>query len=219
MNIDFTGKIILVTGAGHGFGRAIALAFLRNGGRVFACDVNDAGLAESHQLSDGRLQTLHLDVGDRDAVQKTVASLGAEVGILVNNAGGVRGQVGRPIEEISAADWQTIFDVNVSGAFFMTQAVAPAMKAKRWGRVVNISSGAGLGISLTGIQAYSSAKAGQIGLTRQLAHELGPFGITVNNIAPGFVRSNPTTERQWDAMGTDGQQRLLNTIAMKHLGT
>lgn len=219
MNIGFDGKLVLVTGAGHGFGRAIALAFLANGAKVFACDVNEAGLAETKALVDGKLETFRLDVGDRDAVQSAIAALGAGVDILVNNAGGVRGQVGRPIEDISAVDWQAIFDVNLSGAFFMTQAVAPAMKARKWGRVINISSGAGLGISLTGIQAYASAKAGQIGLTRQLAHELGPFGITVNNVAPGFVRSNPTTERQWDAMGTDGQQRLLQNIAMKRLGS
>jgi 3-oxoacyl-[acyl-carrier protein] reductase len=139
--------------------------------------------------------------------------------VLVNNAGGVRGQVGRPIEEISESDWQTIFDVNLSGAFFMAQAVAPGMKRKHAGRIINISSGAGLGISLTGIQAYASAKAGQIGLTRQLAHELGPWGITVNNVAPGFVRSNPATERQWEAMGEEGQARLLQNIALKRLGT
>jgi 3-oxoacyl-[acyl-carrier protein] reductase len=101
----------------------------------------------------------------------------------------------------------------------MAQAVAPAMKKRRYGRIVNISSGAGLGISLTGIQAYASAKAGQIGLTRQLAHELGAWNITVNNVAPGFVRSNPTTERQWEAMGADGQQKLLQNIAMKRLGS
>ena len=218
MNIDFTGKTVLVTGAGHGFGRAIAHAFLANGARVFACDVNTDALAETHRLHPG-LGTLVLDVGDRDAVQAAISALPASADILVNNAGGVRGQVGRPIEEVSAAEWQSIFDVNVSGAFFMTQAVAPGMKARQWGRVINISSGAGLGISLTGIQAYASAKAGQIGLTRQLAHELGPYGITVNNVAPGFVRSNPTTERQWDAMGADGQQRLLQNIALKRLGS
>ncbi len=216
MNIDFAQKTALVSGSGHGFGRAIALAFAANGAKVYACDVNEAGLAETAR-QDKRIRTFALDVGDREAVQKAVPGL--EIDILVNNAGGVRGQVGRPIEEISASDWQAIFDVNVSGAFYMTQAVSPSMKAKKWGRVVNISSGAGLGISLTGIQAYASAKAGQIGLTRQLAHELGPFGITVNNVAPGFVRSNPTTEKQWQAMGADGQENLLRNIAMRHLGT
>ena len=93
------------------------------------------------------------------------------------------------------------------------------MKQQRWGRIVNISSGAGLGVSLTGIQAYASAKAGQIGLTRQLAHELGPFGITVNNVAPGFVRSNPTTERQWEAMGEAGQTALVESLATRRLGS
>lgn len=219
MNIGFAEKTVLVTGAAHGFGRAIALAFLANGARVFACDVNAEGLAETGRLGGSKIQTFLLDVGNRDAVQDAVVALEAGPDILVNNAGGVRGQVGRPIEDITAADWQDIFDVNLSGAFFMTQAVAPGMKAKNWGRVINISSGAGLGVSLTGIQAYASAKAGQIGLTRQLAHELGPFGITVNNVAPGFVRSNPTTERQWEAMGAEGQQKLLNNIAMKRLGS
>ena len=93
------------------------------------------------------------------------------------------------------------------------------MKAARGGRIINISSGAGLGISLTGIQAYASAKAAQIGLTRQLAHELGPWGITVNNIAPGFVRSNPATERQWQSYGEEGQRKLVEGIALKRLGS
>ena len=93
------------------------------------------------------------------------------------------------------------------------------MKRQRWGRIVMISSRAGLDVSLTGIQAYASAKAGQIGLVRQLGHELGAFGITVNSVAPGFIRSNPTTERQWEALGRPGQERLVESIAMKRLGT
>ncbi|HKJ92822.1 MAG TPA: SDR family oxidoreductase, partial [Longimicrobiales bacterium] len=133
--------------------------------------------------------------------------------------GGVLGQVGRPIEDVTPEDWQGIFDVNVTGAFNFCQAVAPGMKNAGYGRIVNISSGAGLGISKTGIQAYASAKAAQIGLTRQLAHELGPFGITVNNVAPGFVRSNPTTERQWQAYGEEGQRQLVEGIALKRLGS
>jgi 3-oxoacyl-[acyl-carrier protein] reductase len=222
MNITFEGRTALVTGAGHGFGRAIALAFADRGAHVFACDINQDSLEETRSLGKGRCETLVCDVADRAAVQDMVARIGAggrSVDILINNAGGVRGQIGRPLEEISATDWQVIFDVNLSGAFFVSQAVAPGMKRKRFGRIVNISSGAGLGISLTGIQAYASAKAGQIGLTRQLAHELGPWNVTVNNVAPGFVRSNPTTERQWEAMGKEGQQQLLNNIALKRLGT
>ncbi len=222
MIIGFEGQTAIVTGAAHGFGRAIARAFAERGAHVFACDVNADGLKETVRLGGGSCESVILDVGDRSAVQAAIAGIEAKRGgidILVNNAGGVCGQVGRPIEEIGAADWQAIFDVNLSGTFFMTQAVAPAMKRAKRGRVVNISSGAGRSISLTGIQAYASAKAGQIGLTRQLAHELGAWNITVNCIAPGFVLSNPTTERQWEAMGEDGKARLLANIALHRLGT
>ncbi|MBU2358381.1 MAG: SDR family oxidoreductase [Alphaproteobacteria bacterium] len=214
MKIAFDGKTVIVTGAAQGIGRAIALAFADLGATVHAVDVDANGLAQT--AAHDAITAHTLDIGDRDAVQALIPGLDADV--LVNCAGGVRGQVGRPIEDISAADWQTIFDVNLSGTFFMAQAVAPGMKAKGKGRIVNISSGAGRTISLTGIQAYASAKAGQIGLTRQLGHELGQFGITVNCVAPGFVRSNPTTERQWEAMGEGGQTALLNNIAMRTLG-
>ena len=221
MNIGFDGKTVIVTGAAHGFGRVLAQGFATRGARVFACDVNAGGLAETVRLCGTGCVSVVLDVGDRAAVQAAVAAIAAtgSLDILVNNAGGVCGQAGRPIEQISAEDWQVIFDVNLSGTFFMAQAAAPVMKAQGAGRIINISSGAGRTISLTGIQAYASAKAGQIGLTRQLAHELGPFGITVNCVAPGFVRSNPTTERQWEAMGAEGQAGLINQIALRKLGT
>jgi 3-oxoacyl-[acyl-carrier protein] reductase len=222
MRYDFSGKTVLVTGAGHGLGRAIALAFSDLKAEVFATDLAREPLAETARQLGERGRVRRLDVADRDAVQALAAEVEGghgPVSILVNCAGGVRGQVGRPLEEITPADWQSIVDANMSGAFWCTQAVAPAMKAKGYGRIVNISSRAGLATSLTGIQAYASAKAGLIGLTRQLGHELGPFGITVNAIAPGFVRSNPTTERQWEAMGQDGQARLVESIAMRRLGT
>ena len=225
MNVTFPGKTVIVTGAAHGFGRAISQAFAGRGAHVWACDVLDEELRETERLcrsAGGTCHTMRTDVRDRDAVDALVARASAASGlvdVLVNNAGGVCGQVGRPIEEIAPNEWQIIFDVNVTGAFYCAQSVAPGMKAVRSGRIVNISSGAGLGISLTGIQAYASAKAAQIGLTRQLAHELGPWGITVNNIAPGFVRSNPTTERQWESYGEEGQRALVDRIALKRLGT
>jgi 3-oxoacyl-[acyl-carrier protein] reductase len=225
MNLDFTGKTAIVTGAAHGFGRAISLAFAERGARVWACDVLEDELRDTEALCRNRggwCRATMCDVRDRGAVDACVAAAVAESGrvdVLVNNAGGVLGQVGRPLEQITPGEWQAIFDVNVTGAFYFAQAVAPRMKAAHNGRIVNISSGAGLGISLTGIQAYASAKAAQIGLTRQLAHELGPWGITVNNIAPGFVRSNPTTETQWESYGEEGQRALVDRIALKRLGT
>ncbi len=224
MQIRFDGQTVIVTGAAHGFGRAIALAFAGLGARVVGCDVLAGELRETARFAEeagAPIDVRALDVTDRKAVQKMVrvtTDAHGRIDVLVNDAGGVLGQVGRPLEDVSEADWRAICAVNLDGAFYCSQAVAPAMKAARRGRIVNISSGAGLGISLTGIQAYASAKAGQIGLTRQLAHELGPWGITVNCVAPGFVRSNPTTEKQWDAYGEDGQRRLIENIALRRLG-
>lgn len=225
MNVRFDDQTVLVTGAAHGFGRAIALSFAGLGARVYAADVNVEGLeetdAESRRLGTP-VTTRPVDVSDRAAVDAWVAGAAEATGrldVVVNNAGGVLGQVGRPVEEVPTEDWKAIFAVNVDGAFHTSAAAAPRFKEQRSGRIVNISSGAGLGVSLTGIQAYASAKAGLIGLTRQLAHELGTWGVTVNCIAPGFVRSNPTTERQWRSYGEEGQRQLIESIALKRLGS
>lgn len=217
MPTGFEGRRVLVTGAGHGIGRGIAQEFARLGAVVLGVDINTAGLEETAADQHG-LATAALDVTNAAAVQQVVAGFGA-VEILVHSAGGVCGQVGQPVETVTLPAWQTILAVNLTGAFLMAQAVIPTMKAARQGRIITISSGAGIGVSLTGIQAYAAAKAGEIGLTRQLAHELGPFGITVNSVAPGFVRSNPTTERQWEAYGPEGQRRLVEGIALRRSGT
>ena len=222
---DLAGRTAIVTGAAHGFGRAICQALAAHGAQVWAIDILPDEVARTADLcraSGGLCESRVVDITQQQAVLALVAEVchsAPQVDILVNNAGGVLGQVGRPLETVTPDQWNAIFAVNVSGAFYLCQAVAPGMKAARCGRIVNISSGAGLTISLTGIQAYAASKAALVSLTRQLGHELGEWGITVNCIAPGFVRSNPNTERQWEAMGPDGQQALLKGIALKRLGT
>jgi len=220
MNISFTGKTVAVSGAGIGFGRAIAESFARLGGRVFGCDILDAGLVETAKAG---VKTALVDLSDRAAAAAWVRAIEAETGgaiqVLVNNAGGVAGQLPKSLEDVSDHDWDRIIAVNLGAAFALSRAAAPAMKKARAGRIINISSGAGLQASLTGIQAYCSAKHAVVGLTRQLCHELGPFGITVNSVAPGFIRTNPATERQWQSYGEEGQKALVERIALKHLGS
>jgi 3-oxoacyl-[acyl-carrier protein] reductase len=194
------GRTAVVTGTAHGIGATIAQALQERGATVQGVDKDVADLASP------------------GAVREFFAAVGP-VDILVNNAGGVCGQVGHPLEEVTDDDWRQVVDANLTSTFLCTRAVVPGMKARRWGRIVNISSGAGRTVSLTGIQAYASAKAAQIGFTRQMAHELGPFGITVNCIAPGFILSNPTTQRQWESYGEAGQEALVKGIAMRRLGT
>ena len=224
--IALEGRIAIVTGAAHGIGRAICVELAREGARMWACDVLATELettrAAVEAVTAASCRTSVVDVRDPQAVAAFVARVEDEAGridILVNTAGGVAGQTMRPLEEVSDAEWREIFAINLDGAFHFTRAVAPAMKRQGGGAIVNISSGAGRSYSLTGIQAYASAKAGLIGFTRQTARELGPSGIRVNSVAPGFVRSNPASEAQWHAMGESGQRALVESIALRRLGT
>jgi 3-oxoacyl-[acyl-carrier protein] reductase len=196
---DLTGKTAVVTGAAHGIGAGIAAALREGGAEVHGVDKDT------------------VDLTDSSAVRDFFTGL-PPVHILVNNAGGVTGQIGQPLENVTDAQWAAVVDANLTTAFYCTRAVVPAMKERRWGRIVNISSAAALTVSKTGIQAYASAKAAQIGFTRQMAHELGQYGITVNCIAPGFILSNPTTQKQWESYGAEGQADLVRGIATRRLG-
>jgi len=216
MDINFENQAVIVTGAARGIGGGIVEGFVERGARVWACDVLESELAalkaRVKPQHGGALETRKVDLtrsAEVDAFVHEVEQANGAVDVLVHVAGGVRGQVKRPVEDVSDDDWRAIYAVNVEGAFFASRAVTPGMKKK--GR-------AGLGISLTGIQSYATAKAAQLGLVRQLAHELGPSGITVNAVAPGFLRTSPDYERQWDSYGPDGQKAMIERVAMRRLG-
>ncbi|MEP7332826.1 MAG: SDR family NAD(P)-dependent oxidoreductase [Terracoccus sp.] len=194
-----SGREAVVTGTAQGIGRSIADLIEAQGAVVLCIDRHDVDLADS------------------TAATAYLRNLGA-IDILVHAAGGVCGQTHSPVEDVTDAEWDAVMDANLRSAFNCVRAVAPAMKARGFGRIVTISSGAGRSVSLTGVQAYTSAKAGLIGFTRQMAWELGPYGITVNCIAPGFVLSNPTTRAQWESYGPDGQATLVERIATRRTG-
>ncbi len=220
MQLNCAGRVALVTGAAQGIGRAIARAFCEAGATVVVCDLDADGVAAT--AADLDIAHEVLDLSDRSAVAEAMNRIEQTCGaidILVNAAGGVCGQVGRPLAEIDTEEWRAIFAANVDSAFWLAQALAPKMSARGHGRIITIASGAGLRPSLTGIQAYTAAKHAVVGLSRQLSWEFASQGVTVNSVAPGFVLSNPSTQRQWESYSTAEQARIIDSIHCKRLGT
>jgi 3-oxoacyl-[acyl-carrier protein] reductase len=219
MLIRFDGRTAIVAGAARGIGQTIARSLASDGARVIACDlfIDELAAIAGRVDGGGEIVVAKVDVTDENSIRHVVRAAGA-TDILVYVAGGVRGQKPRALEDVSADDFDAIVDANLKGAFLFAKAVAPGMKAKGTGRIVTISSRAGLATSLTGIQSYTAAKHGQIGLVKQLAQELGPFGITVNSVAPGFMATSPDYERQWNDWPAAFRDNFVNTIAMRRMG-
>ncbi len=188
-----TEKIAIVTGSARGIGAATARRLASDGMAVAVLDLDEAACAGTvKEIADagGRAIAVGTDVSDRDQVEAAVQRVASELGapaVLVNNAGVIRDNL---LFKMTDDDWETVLGVHLRGAFLMTRAVQKHMVEQRWGRVVNLSSSSALGNR--GQVNYSAAKAGLQGFTKTLAIELGPFGVTANAVAPGFIATDMT---------------------------
>jgi 3-oxoacyl-[acyl-carrier protein] reductase len=179
---DFTGRVVLVTGAAQGIGLAVSEAFLASGASLVALDRDDATLKAAFGDRDNVL-ALAVDVADADAVAGAVAQAvdrWERVDVAVNNAGITRDTV---VWKMSDSQWREVLDVHLSGTFHVTRAVIPHMRAAGFGRIINLTSYTGLHGNI-GQANYAAAKAGLIGFTKTVAKEVATFGITVNAISP-----------------------------------
>jgi NAD(P)-dependent dehydrogenase (short-subunit alcohol dehydrogenase family) len=175
-----TGRTALVTGAGNGLGRAIAIALAEAGARVICAGRTEPALKETAALLPDGLVAI-VDVSDPESVRR-LAETTTEVSILINNAG-VPGPV-KPLDEIEPAEWDEVFDVNVRGTYLMCRAFIPRMFEAGGGDIINVASVSGKR-PLVHRTPYVASKMAVIGLTRTLAFECGPLGITVNSLSPG----------------------------------
>jgi NAD(P)-dependent dehydrogenase (short-subunit alcohol dehydrogenase family) len=209
---DLTGRAALVTGAARGLGRAIAVALAEAGADIalgLRDRSRDEGIADEIRALGRRVLPLQMDVAKLDEVENAVTATVEQFGaldLLINNAGGGAGHV--PAEDLSLATFQRTIDVNLRGTFFACQAAFTPMREQGFGRIVNVSSQAGL-VALPGEAAYCIAKAGVMQLTRCLAVEWGRYGITANAVAPTFIHTPGTEEALSDpAFRAEVEERI-----------
>ena len=200
----FEGRVAVVTGGARGIGLAIARALLDEGAEVHVFD-----LAQSEEGGEAPFRFHPVDISDSAAVAAAVATLPPNVSLLVNNAGITRD---RSAVNMSDEEWQSVLSVNLTGAFHMARALAPAMRWAGYGRIVNITSINGIRGKF-GQANYCASKAGLIGLTKALARELGPKGITVNAVAPGMVMTPMTRALPEEVIGRAKAESLLPELA------
>jgi len=183
-------RVAIITDAGQGLGRAFARAFADAGAIPIIAERNTEradAVAREISATGRRALAVHTDVADPTSVERLVGTVEAEFGridILVNNAAIFSTLSMRPFEQIPLDEWETVLRVNVTGPFLCARAVAPVMRKVGWGRIINISSGA-VTLGRPNYLHYIASKAALIGMTRSMARELGPSGITVNSVLPG----------------------------------
>jgi len=212
---DFSGRVVIVTGAWRGLGRTMAECFHERGAAV-AVNVRDRARADELATSIGeRALAVPGDVAGagvaEEIVRMTLERFG-RVDVVVNNAALA---LSTRFPDLSADEWRAALEVNLTAPFLLTKAALPAMRAQRYGRIINISSSAGRMVSTLGGAHYTASKAGLLGLTRAAAKELGKFGITVNAVCPGMIDRELTREHADDEL----LQRLAANYPIPRLGT
>ncbi|SDH27290.1 NAD(P)-dependent dehydrogenase, short-chain alcohol dehydrogenase family [Alteribacillus persepolensis] len=220
--MDFKNRVVLITGSASkkGIGRETARQVGQKGAAVVLTDIDESGLADAKeeigQYNNGKAMALKLDVKNKtevnEAVQKVIKEFG-KIDILINNAG-----ISRPtrVQEISEEEWDLIFDINMKGIFFLTQAVLPHMKECNYGRIVNLSSVSGKrGGGIFGGSHYSAAKAAVTGFTKAVARETAAYGITCNTVAPGLIGGTNITS---GLMTEDKETAIVEGIPAGRVG-
>ena len=213
MDLGLKDKVALVTGAGSqiGFGRAIAVTLAKEGCNIISADMDVEGAKKTAEEVKGlgvKAIAVKVDISKNDEVQEMVKASIAEFGkidILVNNAGILSNN---KVTNTSYEEWDRVLKVNLSGAFYLSKALIPGMKERKWGRIVNTCSLASKTGGITAGTAYSTSKGALVALTFSLAAETASFGITVNGIAPAYVRTPMVTDQLTESQ----REQLLQKI-------
>ena len=220
----FKDQVALITAAASGIGRATAETMGGEGAVVIGVDTDQSRLeaaVDAIRSSGGRAHARCADALDPAQVDGVVAGIVHEFGrvdILVNAVGGstIIPRPGATVDELTFAEWQRLIAFNLEGTFLFCHAVAPVMKRQRGGKIVNLSSIAGRGLSASSSSAYAAAKGGIIAFTKKLAHELGPFGVTVNAIAPSLTLTERLRPR-WEQRTVDEQAQEIARTPLRRI--